>query len=61
MKDYFDSIVEDYEELSSQLLGNGVILKLVATPFLEHDRKGSLARAKFSLYIIIIYSLVPMV
>ena len=45
MEDYFRSIVEDYEELSSQLLGKEVILKPVATPFLEDDHKGSPARA----------------
>ena len=45
MEDYFRSIVEDYEELSSQLLGKEVTLKPVATPFLEDDHKNSPARA----------------
>ena len=45
MEDYFRSIVEDYEELSSQLLGKEVTLKPVATPFLEDDHKSSPARA----------------
>ena len=44
MEDYFSAIVKDYESLASDLLGKEVVLKTVATPFLEDDHKSSPAR-----------------
>ena len=44
MEDYFAAIVKDYEELASEVMGKKVILKIVATPFLEDDHKSSPAR-----------------
>lgn len=48
MQDYLTQIVEDYEELVSELTGRAVETKEVAIPFLEEDRSQAPALAPLS-------------
>ncbi len=45
MENYLRQIVEDYEELATELMGTPIVLGKVPTPFLEEDCSQADARA----------------